>query len=71
MTPYFVILFAFALWAVYGDFSVEFTWFIVGAATGAFLRQVGYLFSVSRRSALLLEIVDWQRVDELLAEPVT
>lgn len=52
-------------WLIWGGLS-GFGWLFIGISTGAFLRDIGRILSLSRTWAVMHEIISWERLRELI-----
>ena len=68
MLPRFILLLA-GVALVWFSGSYVFTSFVAGMVIGAVLRQLSLMVQAVNGLPLLLDVIDWNKIDRLLDEP--
>jgi hypothetical protein len=66
--PRFAVLIAIAILAAIFLSDSKPVWFAVGMIAGSVLRQIGTCMQSLRMVPALFQVIDWNKVDELLAD---
>jgi hypothetical protein len=65
---FYLLIIALVAWIIYSGVTTAYDWLFIGMALGAMIRQLASTVHAARFTPVIVQVIDWNRIDELLHE---